>query len=461
MKFINREKELHYFEEKWQEGISQLLIVYGKRRVGKTELIKQFLNNKPAVYFLADRRPESQQLKILGKKVGEYFHDPLLSKSGFSDWDILFEYCQVHIKKPLALVIDEFPFLAENNKAISSIFQKGWDEYLRHLPITLILCGSSISMMEKETLAYKAPLYGRRTGQLFIAPFSFFEARNFFPGKTFEEFLEFYTIVGGMPAYLAALNPQASLRENVEAILEKDSLLYREVEFLLKEELREPRYYLAILEAIAFSNTRFSEIINATGLQKNILHKYSHILEDLRLIKKEISVTEKHPEHSKKGVYRLEDQFVKFWFRYVFFFRSELELGNKKPAIESWQKTFPQLVAQNYEQVAQEIIRSHQNTIFPFERIGRWWNRLEEIDIVAYNKATNQILYGEVKWQNKKIDTEVYWDLKRKSLQVEAQKKHPPKEYFCLFSKSGFTDSMKTLAKNEKIYLFEQEKLVS
>lgn len=167
MKFIDREGELKALERFWQEEAAQLIVIYGKRRIGKTELIKQFIKEKPHIYFLAQSINEYENLKLLSEVVGKFFDDEILTRRGFGNWKYFFECLKKHIKKRTVLVIDEFPYLAGANKGISSIFQSGWDEYLKDIPIFLILCGSSIAIMEEEILAYKAPLYGRRTGQIF------------------------------------------------------------------------------------------------------------------------------------------------------------------------------------------------------------------------------------------------------------------------------------------------------
>lgn len=464
MKFVNREQELKALEGFWKNKASQLIVVYGKRRVGKTELIRRFIYNKPAAYFLARRISEKENLLFLGKVIGGFFEDATLKNRGFEKWDEVFGYLkeQLKIKKAprFILVIDEFPYLAEANKGISSIFQAGWDEYLKDTPVYLILCGSSIGMMEQEALSYKAPLYGRRTGQLFIKPLSYTQAAKFFPQYNFEEALRAYSVAGGMPTYILTLTGYPSLEKAVEEeIFSTEKLLYEEIEFILKEELREPRNYFSILKAIASNCTKVSEIINDTGLEKSALHNYLFVLEDLYLIEKQIPVTEKNPRVSRKSRYYLKDQFFKFWFNYCFPFMGELELKNKVPSLKAFKDSFEYIVARNYEEAAREITRQYQDRIFPFHKIGRWWDRNEEIDIVAFNETTNEIIFGEVKWSNKKVGIDIYEDLKRKSLQVEWGKKSR-KEYFCLFSKSGFTTQMKEKAKKERVLLFEKNRFL-
>jgi hypothetical protein len=464
MKFINREQEIKALEEFYKGKNPQLIIIYGKRRVGKTELIKRFIQNKPAVYFLARKISEKENLLSLGKVIGNFFKNTILMKRGFEKWDDVFVYLKEQVKERkmnrLILAIDEFPYLAEANKGISSIFQAGWDEYLKDTPIYLILCGSSIGMMEQETLAYRAPLYGRRTGQVFLKPLSYLQMRKFFPASDFEETLRAYSIAGGIPTYILKLTEYPSLEKAIEEeIFTREKILYEEIEFILKEELREPRNYFSVLKAIGSNCTKVSEIINETGLEKSALHNYLFVLEDLHLIEKQVPITEKNPLKSRKSRYYLKDQFFKFWFNYCFPFMGELELGNKIPSLKAFKDSFEYIVAQNYEKVAREVLHQHQDRIFMFHKVGRWWDKNEEIDIVALNNQTGEILFAEVKWSKRQVGTNIYEDLKRKSQKVEWGKKNR-KEYFCLFSKSGFTPQMKRKAKEEKVFLFEKDKVI-
>ncbi|MBI3015852.1 MAG: ATP-binding protein [Candidatus Tectomicrobia bacterium] len=460
MEFIDRERELSFLETQWKRSQAQLIILYGKRRVGKTELIHRFLQKKPAVYYVADRRPEPAHLKELAARFSAFFRDEFLSREGFSDWLSVFAYLKRKVREPFIWVIDEFPYLAENNRAISSLFQKGWDETLRHLPIFLILCGSSISMMESETLAHKAPLYGRRTGQIFLEPMGFYDAWKFFPKTAFEDFLYLYAVLGGTPAYLIRFDPEESLEENIRSqIFTKEEFLHREVEYFLREELREPRNYLAILKAVTSGKRKFGEIVNDTQQEKNTLTKYLHVLEDLHLIEKEVPATEKNPQRSKKGLYRLQDPFFVFWFEYVFPHKSDLELGETAVALRAWRRTFDRLVASTYERVSAHVVRKHEEDLFPLQRIGRWWDRNQEIDLVGVNDSENAILFGEAKWSTKPVGTDIYESLQGKARQVEWGKKGR-KEHFCLFSRSSFTPAMKRLAQEQEVLLFHRDRLL-
>ncbi len=460
-KFINWHEDLGFLKDKWLEKKSNFVVIYGKRRVGKTELIKQFIKDKNAIYFLADKRTMKDQLSELGQLFGEHFKDEILAKNGFSDWLDVFIYLKKNVKKRFIFAIDEYPYLIETDKSVNSIFQKGWDQYLDGLPVLLILSGSSIAMMESEVLSYRAPLYGRRSGQILVEPLNFHQSWQFFKGKSFAEFLPYFALAGGMPAYLLELNPNDSVETNLKTkILDKKEFLHNEVEFILREELREPRTYLSILKAISFGKTRGSEIINETGLEKNVLSKYLGVLEDLKLIVRDVPVTEKDKSKSKRGVYKISDNFVRVWFQYVYPHKSNLEIGEFAEAVAKFRTGFPVLICSVYEQVCAEILQRHQKEIFSFEKVGRWWDNNNEIDIVGLNNDSRKIIFCECKWSNKKIGTNILMDLVRKSETVDWNK-DKRSEYFALFSKSGYTeDLIKNADEMGNVFLFLQDKLI-
>ncbi|HAT74155.1 MAG: hypothetical protein US30_C0017G0004 [Candidatus Moranbacteria bacterium GW2011_GWF2_36_839] len=458
-KFINRKNELLALNEKWKSGDSQLVVVYGKRRVGKTELLKQFGKNKPFIYFLADKRTQAEQFKELGRIIGEYFNDTILMKRGFVDWIEVFQYLK-KTKKRFVFAIDEYPYLVESDSATSSLFQKGWDEYLKNSGIFLILSGSSVAMMESETLIQKSPLFGRRTGQLLVEPLNFYQAGQFFPKKSFHDFMRFYSIVGGMPAYLLQMDDEKTPEKNIlQKIFSPTEFLFNEVEFTLKEELREPKNYLAILRAISWGKRKFGEIVNETGLKKNILTKYLNVLERLRLIEKEVPATEKTPQKSRKGLYRVTDNFFRFWFQFVYPYKSELQIGRQQEVLDRYEKCSASLEAVVYEDVCRELVFDFEKHFFHIERAGRWWENDKEIDLIGLNKKERKIIFGECKWSAKLVGTNIYLDLKKKAASVQWERGNR-EEFYIFFSKSGFTEDMLKLAKTEKIILVQGDKLI-
>ncbi|MEW6103250.1 MAG: ATP-binding protein [bacterium] len=463
MEFINRKEELDFLNKRWQEKGAQLIPIYGKRRVGKTELTLQFIKDKPHIYFLSESVPKELQLRKFAEVAGGFFNDKFITQGGFRDWVQALEYLSKK-KEKMVIIIDEFPYLVEGDPATPSLFQKGWDLYLKDSPLFIILLGSSIGMMERTTLFYRAPLYGRRTGQIRLQPFSFKQLKEAFEAFPFEERLTIYSIVGGMPPYINLFRRQKrNIWEVVkDQILTKGSLLYEEVEFLLREELKEPRNYFAILIALSLTKTKLSEILNETGFDKGTVSRYLSILQDLQIVTKEVPVTEKVPQKSRKGLYRIEDNFFNFWFRFIFRNRDLLEEGKKKEVLKMVKRGIGEILSRNYEKISLETLKeavSKRKLPIYFTRYGRWWEKGEEIDIVAVNQEQNKILFGEVKWSNRPVGTNIYKDLKQKAQKV-ISKRRPKKKYFCLFSKTGFTQAMLDIAKEEGVFLFEKDSLI-
>lgn len=454
MKFINREKELAFLEEKWSEKKSQLIILWGKRRIGKTELVKQFIKDKLHIYFLSESTGESEQLRRFSSAVGQFFEESLLETRGFGGWEEGFRY--VKEKNPrLVLVIDEFPYLIQSHTGIPSLFQKGWDEYWSKSNIYLILLGSSMGMMETEVLGYRAPLYGRRTGQWRVDPMTFESAGEFRKGKDFEDKLLHFSVAGGVPAYWQQFSLEKDFIRNLrDHVLKKGQMLYDEVEFILREELREPRYYFSLLQAIAQGKQKLSEIVNATGISQPTANKYLTVLSDLKIVTRDVPVTEEKPLKSKRGLYRIKDEFFQFWFKFVFPNRAEIELDKIENVLNRIKRELPQYISFIYEKVAVETVWKYMDRFFTFTSVGRWWDKNEEIDIVGINKDLNSILFGEVKWSEKPIGTNILDELKLKAQKVPWGKKER-KDFFCLFSRKGFTPNMIKSAKKEDIILFK------
>ena len=457
--FINRENELSFLENKWSGSTAQMIILWGKRRVGKTELVKQFIKNKPHIYYLAESTHEKEQLKRFSAALGEFFQEPLLLTRGFDTWEESFRYIKDKNRR-FVLVIDEFPYLIQSNTAIPSLFQKGWDEHLSKTPVYLLLLGSSVGMMETEVLGYRAPLYGRRTGQWKLQPMPFSHVRGFRPGRSFQDQVQHYSVCGGIPAYWEWFSKKQDFYQNLtNHVLSKGEPLYDEVEFILRAELREPRYYFALLQAIAQGKRKLSEIVNATGISQPTANKYLGVLADLDIVEREVPVTEKTPLKSKKGLYRIKDEFFQFWFRFTFTQRADLEMGRIDPVVNRIKKEMPGYLSFIYERVAQEIIRENADLFFPLERLGRWWNRHDEIDIVGLNHEANSLVCSEVKWSRNRIGENILRDLKAKAERIPWGNTRT-KRCYALFSKSGFTEGMQALAEKENVILFKGEERI-
>jgi uncharacterized protein len=456
MTFINRQAELKFLEEKWLDPKAQLIVLWGKRRVGKTELVKQFIVGKPSLYFLSESTSNKEQLQRFSQLLGEFFNEPLLLTRGFSTWDEAFDYLQ-RKQERFILVFDEFPYLIQSNPAIPSIFQKGWDEHLVKSNIYLILLGSSIAMMENEVLGYHSPLYGRRSGQWLVEPMPFRAASQFRAEKPFRDRLAHFAIAGGIPAYWLQFSSKKAFSENLrDHVFHKGEMLYDEVEFLLRAEVREPRYYFALLQAIAQGKRKLSEIVNASGLQQSLAGKYLGVLSDLHIVEREVPVTEVTPMKSKKGLYKISDEFCRFWFRFVLPRRSELEMGRLDSITQESIEQLPQFLGETYEKVAKETLIADMENFFSFSAIGRWWDQGREIDVVAINPGLDTILFCEVKTTEKKVGTDILDSLREKARKVHWGSGERI-EHFCLFSRTGFTPELQKRALRERIVLYKED----
>lgn len=461
--FFNRQGELQRLEERYKEKKAQLLVVYGRRRVGKTELLREFARGKRHLYFLADLSSAKEQLQEMSERVRLLTQDASLAENPFANWRALFAYLRQQARRePLIVILDEYQYLQSSNRAMASIIQKAWDEELKDSRLFLVLCGSYVSFMERELLAYKSPIYGRRTGQFYIEPLPFYEAGEFFPKFSFEDKIRAYGVLGGMPAYLLQFDPKATLPQNLNnTFLQTDSFLNNEARFLLLEELKEPRNYFSILKAIAAGNTRTNEIVQASGLDRGVVVKYLDVLQNLRIVKREIPITEAQPEKSRKGIYIIQDRYLKFWFRFVKPNQSYIEEDRQEFLLA--QRILPfldQYLGDVFEQVCAEFLkRLNRASRLPFEidRIGRYWQSETEIDIVAFDAQREHALVAECKWSTKKVGTDVFDDLIVKTATL--QQEHGFKKiHYALFSRSGFTESM-LQAKRDDLLLFDLKAL--
>ncbi|MEK6816789.1 MAG: ATP-binding protein [Nanoarchaeota archaeon] len=448
--FIDRKEELSALETHYKRKSHQLFIIYGRRRVGKTELIKHFIKSKPHIYFLADTRKDIFNIKELQSLMSSLLDAPLFEKAKFGDWYELFEGFTNELgKKQIVMVIDEFPYLIRANKSITSIFQKVIDEILSKTNIFLILCGSSISMMENEVLAYKSPLYGRRTGQWKLDPLAFKFVREFFPRYSMADLIRLYAVTDAIPLYLLKFEPGKSLSYNIaNHLFKKGEFMYEEAEFLLKEELREPGNYFMILKAIAHGNTKFADILNHTGMDKTLVSKYIDTLIRLRIIAKQFPVT-LSKEKSRDTAYTFVDNYYLFWFRFVYTYRNMLEEGKGKFILSHSAQEFNQHVSFVFENVARQFLSHPKVLPFQFSKIGKWWQKEEEIDIVALNNETKEIAFAECKWKEDVDAEKLLESLVRKARNVRWNNQKR-KEYYCIFAKS-----FKRRIKRENVFLFD------
>ena len=453
-KFVDRVEELEYLNQEYKKKESSLVVLYGRRRIGKTSLIKEFGKNKNITYFLATEESEIQNLENFKNIIIEKTKNELLSSLAVDKWDVLFNFLvQEDSKEKKIIVIDEFQYLGKINSAFPSIFQKIWDETLKNKNIMVILCGSLINMMESQTLNYNSPLYGRRTGQIKLKQIPFKNYKDFFSKKLNEKnLIEKYAVTGGVPKYIESFKENSDIYTEIkEQIMNKQSYLYEEPNFLLQNEVSEVGSYFSIIKSIAAGNKKLGNIASNLSVNPTSLSKYLQTLINLDILEREVPITEDNIEKCKKGQYKIKDNFIAFWFQFIYPNKSFLEMGKDDVVIKKIKSNFiDNNVSYIYEDVCREKMweLNDEKLKVTFNKIGRWWDANHEIDIVGLNSEGNEIIFGECKYykNDKKMDEKVFYDLKEKSKYVD-WKKDNRKEFFILFSISGYTDSLKKLAK--------------
>lgn len=471
MRFIGRKNELHTLNTEYNRN-SSFVVIYGRRRVGKTTLIKEFLKNKTAFYYLATEELESQSMKRLANVIARTTKNTLLQKIEFTDWLDLFQLiADYKPEEKKVLVIDEFPYLVRTNSAFPSILQNAWDEFLKDSNVMLILSGSLIGMMQKHALSYDSPLYGRRTAQMRLTPLPFtsiYETQNL----PFEQAVEQFALTGGVPKYLEFFEDGRPLEEQLkDAVFSKNGFLYEEPNFLLKSESLTAVNYFSIIKTIADGNHKLGKIASALGQESSSLTPYLSTLSDLGFIEKRTPITEKNPEKSRKGLYFIANNFLRFWFCYVYPYKGELELDNMQIVLDEIHKDFKEkFVAFAYEDICKDIFAklcSNNAISFVPSHIGSYWlNDYDgdtEIDVMSVDHQNKQVFAGECKYHTKPVDAPVYFTLKEKVDNASEIRKSFPKYniIYGLFSKSGFTKRMLDIAKeNPNILLIHEDHLL-
>jgi AAA+ ATPase superfamily predicted ATPase len=452
--FVGRKKELDTLNYEYNKAEASFVVIYGRRRVGKTTLIKEFIKAKKSVYFLANEEIELENEKKLQEELAVYLKQDYIRDMTFKNWDGIFKLIpESTTEEKLVLVIDEFQYLCMTNKAFPSIFQRIWDEELKKKNIMIIICGSYMNMMEGLTLSYTSPLYGRRTAQIKLSPLSFNETREFYKELSFEEQVKRYSITGGVPKYIEVFKEKNNLLASIEKnVLNSDSFLYEEPNFLLKNEVEKPITYLSILKAIAAGNHKMGNISSNLSISSSTVGKYLSVLQGLDIVVREVPVTEENSEKSKKGLYIIKDNFIDFWFKFVFPYTSYLEMGRTEYVLKVIERNIiDNHVAFVFEKVCAEMLWDMELPFQPL-KVGRWWDSNEEIDIVAINSFENSILFGECKFWENKVGVSVLSKLKEKAKKVRCLNEDR-NEYYAIFSKNGFTEELLKYQQEENIFL--------
>ncbi|MEA1944910.1 MAG: ATP-binding protein [Euryarchaeota archaeon] len=435
-RFIDRDSEMVFLEDRYAAASPEFLVIYGRHRIGKTRLLLNFSQNKPGIYFLCTKDSERENINQMKKKMSVFLRMPTFERLEVNNWIELFKcfFFEFYNRdERIIFILDEFPYLIELNRGVTSVFQKIWDENLSGRDVMLILTGSSVGMIETEVLGYRSPLYGRRTGQWKVIEIDFKYLDKFLPEYNTEDLCMVYGVVGGVPAYLEKFDGSLTFFENImERMLKKGEFLNLEPEFLLREEFREPKNYFLILKAIARGYNALARVSTYTGLEKGNTSKYLHVLEDTRILRHILPIGRR-----KRGIYVIEDPLFAFWFRFLYPNRDDVEAENYEALLSKIKNDFPAYMGFRFEFLCEELIRKNQIPlpIIPTS-IGKWWHKEAEIDIIALNEKTDEIFFCEVKWKNLlKHETEkVLESLVAKAGLMEWRKRNR-KEYYGIIAR--------------------------
>jgi len=438
--FIGRKRELNALHKLYNSDKFEFAVIYGRRRVGKTTLINHFIGDKKSIYFMAVESNAKQNLENFSKSI-MVLASEIEVESSFLSFQSALEYVfKLAEKDRLILAIDEYPYVARSSKSFASTLQLLIDKYKDTSKLMLILCGSSMSYMEDHVLAYKAPLYGRRTAQIKLLPFDFEETCRCIKNLSGEDKALIYGVAGGTPQYILQMDDKLTIEENIKnTFLNPTSFLYEEPTNLLKQEVREPAIYTAVITAIATGASRMSEISGKVGEDTNVCAAYIKNLISLGIVRKEVPYGEKA---SRKAVYSIEDNMFRFWYRFVLDNNSMIARGAADLVYRRIESQLSDYMGKVFEEICKQYLWQQllsENCPVEFVSLGRWWgnNPIEktqaEIDIMG-EQDKNTALFAECKWTNEKVDLAVLETLIKRSNLFSYETK-----YYYLFSKTGFT----------------------
>ncbi len=458
--FYCREEELRTMGRRYEKGRFECIVIYGRRRVGKTALINEFCKGKPTVYFAALNASSGENLEALSKAIYQCRNPEAHNAPTYRSYDdALEEITEMAKGKRLVFVIDEYPYLAKSEKSISSRLQHIIDHVWQETGLYLILCGSSMSFMEYQVLGYESPLYGRRTAQFKIQALTYREMTVFHPNLSVEDQALLYGITGGIPHYINKLEVEESLDQAlIENLFSPSGYLFEEPENLLKQELREPAIYNSVISSIAGGASRAHEIATKVGLESGICAKYLRVLLELGILKKETPVTEKP---GRKTIYVIEDNFFRFWYRFVPRNMSAISAGRFREIYPRAVRAFlPDYMGLVFEKMCREyLLRYAKDLPILLGDVGQWWGtdpgtRTEiQIDIIGTPVEGKEYLIGSCKYRNEKIGVDELELLRRYAAVFRGDGKF----HYYIFSKGGFTEPLLERARQGEVALLTME----
>jgi uncharacterized protein len=449
LQIIGRSREFQLLDDLWSTDQSQLLVLYGRRRVGKTTLLTHWLkkSEKRAFYWVAEPTSSRAQLRSFSQAVYNFANpqSPAPEAFSYSSWEQAWQQVAALAKtERLAILLDEFTYLLEVEPGIAATLQNLWDHVLKETRLFLVVSGSHLVMMKREFLSYQAPLYGRATAQIYLQPLPFGAMRHYFPSFTPEERVHLYAIMGGIPAYWERIDQRKTLAQNIKhLLLTPNNLMQAEPRLLLQDFISEPHNYISILEAIARGARTPKEIETYTGLSNVHIPKYLGVLNSAGFVDRKLSIFD--APDTRAGRHQVIDPYLRFYYRFISTRQEQLAMGIQEQAYREVESNMVDFVGSNtWEELCREWVQraSLQAGSLPFipDKVGSAWNREVQIDVAAVNRAEHFILLGECKWTALPVERRVLQEL------IEKTEKAIPgdgqwKTHYLVFSRSGWAPS--------------------
>ncbi|MCQ2458528.1 MAG: ATP-binding protein [Clostridia bacterium] len=463
MSFFCREDELRKMQRRYDSDRWECVIIYGRRRVGKTALINEFCKGKATIYFSALNASMQENLRALSKAIYQYMHPETEAYPEYPTFESALDEVTRLGSERIVFVIDEYPYLAKSEPSISSRLQHLIDHKWQNSKLYLILCGSSMSFMQNQVLGYESPLYGRRTAQFKIDPLTYRETAVFNPQLTHEENAWIYGITGGVPHYINKLSVADDLDKAIlDCVFDRSGYLFEEPENLLKQELREPGMYNSIIRAVAEGASKLNEISTKVGMESGPCSKYLSILIELGILKKETPITEKT---GKKTIYMIADNFFRYWYRFVPQNLSLISYGRFADAYDRLIKAkMHEYMGLIFEKMCKEyLLRYAADLPFDLIDVGQWWgNDPEEkkqiqIDIVGIpvreaDRKIDTYLIGSCKFRNEKIDVDELVRLRHYAKVFNGNASF----HYVIFSLGGFTEAIKEMSDQVRLISLDE-----
>lgn len=446
--FMGRTQELALINQLWEASGAQFLVLYGRRRIGKTALLADWIerSGQRALYWVATPSSPLGQLRSFSQAVYNAANPEAPAPPDFSyaSWEQAWrQVAQLAKTERLAVFVDEFTYILEVTPEIAGTLQNLWDQVLSKTNLFLCISGSHLGMMKREFLNYQAPLYGRATAQIHLQPLPFGLTRAFFPKYSAVDRVAVYSLFGGVPAYWERIDPGKSVSTNIKTqLLSPNNLMQSEPALLLHDFVSDLHNYSAILTAIAHNARTPKEIATLTGLPDGHISKYLSVLVEAGFIERRVPVTE-NPSASRNGRHHIIDPYLRFYYRFLESRQSQFSLKIQEQAqAEITRHMLDFIGTHTWEELCREwVLRAGANGNLPFmpDHAGSAWNRTAQIDVVGINRMEKTLLLGECKWTLSEVDRNILAELVEEKAARIVPEQGQWRVYFLGFSRSGWT----------------------